>query len=222
MPYSRRRNDLSRPSYVIRLLKYQSQRFALCTGYRGGYGGARTACPRSAQASSASSFRPDEVIKDAAAISGASRANELERRTDRPTARSLAFSPSLSFARVGMRIFFERLNRSPFCKKRKAKKTGEKRKKRRKRKKSCPLEDRGVDCWPAVSYRIEFEKSAYRYSSATLRSPLSLFFDQWRVSRENRPAQHSFPPAPRATSTTSRFTSPHVSSSHLAKAASRS
>lgn len=36
----------SRPSYVIRLLKYQSQRFALCTRFRAGIRRRRVACSR--------------------------------------------------------------------------------------------------------------------------------------------------------------------------------
>jgi len=72
---SRGRNDSARPagpSYVIRPLKYQSQRTALCTG--SGVADP-AACPRSDAA------RPPlfGVIKDAAAISGAGRADELER-----------------------------------------------------------------------------------------------------------------------------------------------
>lgn len=81
VPYSRKRSDRGLPSYVIRLLKYQSQRFALCTRFRAGIRRKPGRLFPICTARLSSSLRLDEVIKDAAAISGASRANELEQRT---------------------------------------------------------------------------------------------------------------------------------------------
>nr|KAF7439348.1 hypothetical protein H0235_001739 [Vespula pensylvanica] len=66
------------PSYVIRLLKYQSQHFTLYTSFRAGVAPILTLL-----------LCLDEVIKDARAISGASRPDEQAENRQTPGAAPL-------------------------------------------------------------------------------------------------------------------------------------